>query len=82
MGAGIGGSYGNTTGSGSRTLSDNLPELTEKYPVTSSGYFGVKGNRGKVRNIVSDNALQSAHDFWYYVNISDNLNLRTSAIRG
>lgn len=52
---------------GSRSLSDNLPELTKKYPLSEGGYFGRASNRtsnNRVRQIVSQNPIKTASDFY------------------
>lgn len=53
--------------SGNHSLSDNLPELTRKYPLSENGYFGSASNRtsnSRVRQIASRNPLKTASDFY------------------
>lgn len=57
--------YLNTyAGPPTRSLVDNLPSVTKEFPLSSSGYFGVKGSTGKVRRIKSDNPNKTACRFF------------------
>lgn len=66
MGGGLSGHFKNTQGGSGNTkvFSDNIARLTEKFPVSESGYFGKKGQSGKVRNIESDDPVATAQDFF------------------
>lgn len=66
MGKGEHGHFAGTHGADQHhNLTDNLPALTEKFPLSPGGYFGVKG-RGKtsVRRIESDAPLATAKKFF------------------
>lgn len=65
-GGGGGGMFSGTKGNSVTSFSDNLPNLTSKYPLTSTGYFGVKGQSGdsSIRNICSSNPRHDAKTFY------------------
>lgn len=52
------------------TIDENLPDLIDKYPVTSSGFFGEKGKSSGVRVIESNDPVSASLDF--YSRISKN----------
>lgn len=62
-----GGSDGGYVGGASehRSFADNLPSLTEKYPVRE-GYFGTPASEKNTstRHIESDDPTATAHDFY------------------
>lgn len=61
MGTGSGGTLALR---GGNKLEDNLSHLTERFPLTSSGYFGKAGKgRKHTRNIESDNPARTAAEF-------------------
>ncbi|MDD3022006.1 MAG: hypothetical protein PHX61_13650 [Alphaproteobacteria bacterium] len=65
MGTGRSGRYLNTRGSGNgHTITDNLHAVTQKHPLSPSGYFGKEGSRTSVRRIESKNPQSTAHDFF------------------
>lgn len=46
-------------------ISDNEKALCALFPISPGGYFGMKGQgRGKTRNIVSENPLETAEEFY------------------
>lgn len=63
MGLGSGGSSSLSPHRGS-SFSDNLKTLTHHFPLSPTGYFGVKGQGGKgTRNIVVSNPARMAYKF-------------------
>ena len=49
---------------GGHTLRDNLVKLIDRFHLTSSGYFGVRGQGGAgTRNIASNNPGRTAFEF-------------------
>ena len=55
-----------TGGNACHTLTDNLPKLTEKFPLTKDDYFGERRNKKKShpRHIKSDDPSKTAQEFF------------------
>lgn len=51
-------------GEPTRSLSDNLSALLKQFPLSPSGYFGVKGASNPVRRIRSAHPEQTAYHFF------------------
>ena len=67
MGKGSGsGFHGTPGGNGFHTFSDNLADLTGKYPLSTGGYFGEPSERknSSARIIQSESPLDTAWDFF------------------
>lgn len=65
MGSGISSRYFGTHGSKTKTsFSDNINEVSKKYPLSDSGYFGEKGNGKGVRVIETNTPYKTARDFF------------------
>lgn len=67
MGKGAHGRFQGTAGSSSssHTLNDNLPKLTQKYPLSKDGYFAPRGDGGNhVRVMKCKDPLGTAKDFY------------------
>ena len=63
MGSGRSGLYPNTSGSTkSSSIESNVKAMSEKYPLTSSGYFGEKGKNCRI--IKSNDPIDTSEDFY------------------
>jgi hypothetical protein len=72
MGKGAHGNFPSTMGASStHTLAENIPNVTSRYKLSPSGYFGTARSKNtKVRQIESRNPLQTAKDFFRRLSIN------------